>query len=60
MMPPFYVPLLQQLNAVVAASMSLKSSTKLRQILEVSFLKNKYWVSMFIWVVGKTLGNFKV
>lgn len=34
---------LQQLNAVIAASMSVKASTRLRQILEVRFLKNQDW-----------------
>lgn len=33
-LPPHSLP--QQLNAVIAASMSIKSSDKLRQILEVS------------------------
>lgn len=31
------IGLFQQLNSVIAASMSVKSSTKLRQILEVRF-----------------------
>lgn len=39
----------QQLHAIIAASVSIKSSQKLKKILEVSVLFSQRWLS-FLWL----------